>query len=155
MGKPPKTYSESIAEQIGTQLDTLAENPKGIQVKELVSRMRSKIEAAQAVGHTLEDIVKVFEDEGVAITLNTLKQYLRESRTSASDSDAPAPPEATPKPAKLKKSDLPPASQSQPLPQTKSQATKSSSLEPQSEVKPRLTNTNKDGFQEMRSDDDL
>lgn len=155
MGKPPKIYPESIVGQIGTQLDNLAENPKGIQVKELVSKMRPKIEAAQASGYTLEDIVKVFEDEGVTLTLNTLKQYLRESRTSASDSDVPEPPESTPKPAKLKKSDLPPVSQSQPLPQTKSQATKPPSFEPQSEMKPRLTNTNKDGFHEMRSDDDL
>ena len=64
MGKPPKTYPESVADQLGSKLDYLAQNPKGLQVKELVSRMKSRIEAAQASGYTLDDIANVFKAEG-------------------------------------------------------------------------------------------
>ncbi|MEP0874051.1 hypothetical protein NDA01_30580 [Trichocoleus desertorum AS-A10] len=80
MGKPPKIYPESTANQLSSKLEHLAQNPKGLQVKELVFRLRLKIEAAQESGYTLEDIANVFKAEGVDLTLNTLKRYLQESR---------------------------------------------------------------------------
>lgn len=80
MGKPAKIYSEKIADQLGAKLDHLAQNPKGLQVRDIVFRLRPKIEAAQAAGHSLEDIAEAFKTEGIAVTLNTLKRYLQESR---------------------------------------------------------------------------
>ena len=154
MGKPPKTYPESVADQLGSKLDHLAQNPKGLQVRELVSRMKSRIEAAQASGYTLDDIANVFKAEGVDLTLNTLKQYLRESRALNSD---PAPSKLSgsdSKPTKLKKLAPSPSTPSQPLPTTQPQLGKPPS-NVESEDKTQLTNTNEDGFQEMRSDDDL
>jgi len=148
MGKPPKTYPESIADQLGSKLDHLAQNPKGLQVKELVNRLKPKIEAAQASGYTLEDVVKVFEAEGVSLTLNTLKQYLRESRSlSSSPTPPPQLPDSTSKPPKQTKNNS----------RSKSSSTPSLS---QSEETPiaedvEISGTNEEGFQRMRSNDDL
>lgn len=147
MGKPPKTYPESIADQLGSKLDHLAQNPKGLQVKELVFRMKSKIEAAQASGYTLDDIVKVFEAEGVALTLNTLKQYLRESRSLPPSSTPSQLPELASKPPKQPKTDARTKSNSMPA-------------QPQSEETPiaedvKISGTNEEGFQRMRSNDEL
>lgn len=159
MGKPPRLYSESVAKEIGSELDHLTQNPKGLQVKELVFQMQSKIEAAQASGHTLNDIVNVFKDKGVDLTLNTLKQYLRESRALNPRPDPPKLPASDPKPTatKSKKPDVsPPLS---PPPQSSQEATQ---LKPdkllsktEGDSKPPFTNTNDDGFQEMRDDNDL
>lgn len=148
MGKPPKLYSENVAKEIGSELDHLAQNPKGLQVKELVFQMQSKIEAAQASGHTLEDIVNVFKGKGVELTLNTLKQYLRESRALNPNPETPKLPSSDHKPttAKSKKTDKPPSSASQ------QPAKPDPSSKTQEEGKPSLTNTNVDGFQEMRDD---
>lgn len=156
MGKPPKLYSESVAKDIGSKLDHLAQNPKGLQVKELVFQLRSKIEAAQASGHTLEDIVGVFKAQGVDLTLNTLKQYLRESRSLSPDSDQHSLPGTASKPAskpsKSKSSETAVSPKPQPEPD-QSKPGKPSKAE--TESKSQLTNTNEDGFQEMRSNDDL
>lgn len=155
MGKPPKTYPESVASQLGSKLDHLAQNPKGLQVRELVSRMKSRIEAAQASGYTLDDIANVFKAEGVDLTLNTLKQYLRESRALNSD---PAPSNLSgsdSKPTKLKKPAPSPSTPSQQVPTTTQPQSGKLPSNVESEDKTQFTNTNEDGFQEMRSDDDL
>jgi len=147
MGKPPKTYPESIAEQLGSKLDHLAQNPKGLQVKELVNRMKPKIEAAQAAGYTLEDIVKVFEAEGVSLTLNTLKQYLRESRSLSSHPTPPQLSASTSKSPKRTKNN----------PRSKSSSTPPSSHPEETPIAEdvEISGTNKEGFQRMRSNDEL
>ena len=155
MGKPPKTYPESVADQLGSKLDYLAQNPKGLQVKELVSRMKSRIEAAQASGYTLDDIANVFKAEGVDLTLNTLKQYLRESRALNSDPTPSKLSGSDSKPTKLKNSNSSPSTPSQQLPTTTQTQSGKPPSNVESEDKTQLTNTNEDGFQEMRSDDDL
>jgi len=138
MGKPPKIYPEKVADQLGSKLEHLAQNPKGLQVKDLVFRLRPKIESAQQAGYTLEDIVQAFKEEGVDLTLNTLKRYLQESRSLSPASSSPQLPPSEPKPAK-------PKVERQQKPKR----------EEASSEKPQLTNTNEDGFQEMRSDDEL
>lgn len=152
MGKPPKLYAESVAKEIGSELDHLAQNPKGLQVKELVFQMQAKIEAAQASGHTLDDIVSVFKAKGVELTLNTLKQYLRESRVLNPSLETPKLPASDRKltATKPKKTDPPQFPPSQ-------QPSAKSDPPPKAEEKdkPPFTNTNEDGFQEMRNDDDL
>jgi len=155
MGKPPKTYPESVADQLGSKLDYLAQNPKGLQVKELVSRMKSRIEAAQASGYTLDDIANVFKAEGVDLTLNTLKQYLRESRALNSDLTLSKLSGSDSKPTKLKNSNSSPSTPFQQLPTTTQTQSGKLPSNVESEDKTQLTNTNEDGFQEMRSDDDL
>ena len=154
MGKPPKIYPESTANQLGSKLEHLAQNPKGLQVQELVFRLRPKIEAAQESGYTLEDIVNVFKAEDVDLTLNTLKRYLQESRVSSPQADLPIIPTLASKPAKAKKTN------SLPVPSSPRSPKSGLSLEEQPryverEMQPSLTNTNEHGFQEMRSDDDL
>jgi hypothetical protein len=162
MGKPPKLYSENVAKDIGSKLDHLAQNPKGLQVKELVFQLRSKIEAAQASGHTLEDIVGVFKAQGVDLTLNTLKQYLRESRSLSPDSGQHSLPGTASKPAskpsKSKSSETTVSPKPQPEPEPEPEPDQSKPGKPskaETESKSQLTNTNEDGFQEMRSNDDL
>ncbi|GEM_PF-1340514 len=98
MGKPPKLHTEITANKIGSKLDRLAVTPKGVQTKILVAQMQPKIEAAQASGHSLEDILNIFKSEGVDLTLNTLKQYLRASRGER-PTVAPAPPSESEAPA--------------------------------------------------------
>lgn len=154
MGKPPKLYSEGVAKEIGSELDHLAQNPKGLQTKELVFQMLSRIEAAQASGHTLEDILNVFKGKGVDLTLNTLKQYLRESRALTPSSDPPKPPSSDQKPPKSKKSSSSTADSLEQSPKP-TQPEVNPPLEIKEEGKLQLTNTNADGFQEMRDDDDL
>ncbi len=155
MGKPPKIYPESTANQLSSKLEHLAQNPKGLQVKELVFRLRPKIEAAQESGYTLEDIVNVFKAEGVDLTLNTLKRYLQESRAFNPQHDLPTIPALDSKPAKAKKiNSLPVPSSQRSLKPTQLPKDKVQPLvEPG--IQPSLTNTNEHGFQEMRSDDDL
>ncbi|MBW4491172.1 MAG: hypothetical protein KME12_25725 [Trichocoleus desertorum ATA4-8-CV12] len=155
MGKPPKIYPESTANELSSKLDHLAQNPKGLQVKELVFRLRPKIETAQESGYTLEDIVNVFKAEGVDLTLNTLKRYLQESRALNSQHDLPTIPALDSKPTKVKKTNsLPvPSSQRSPKPIQLSEDKPQPLVEPG--IQPLLTNTNEYGFQEMRSDDDL
>lgn len=147
MGKPAATYPEKVADQIGSKLDHLAQNPKGLQVKELVARLQPKIEAAQESGYTLEDIVGVFKAEGVSITLNTLKQYLREIRAFAPDSDTSKLPASSSRAKKAKAETSPKA-----LPQPNTETAKPDTT---SEDKPKATNTDERGFQRMRSDDEL
>lgn len=161
MGKPPKIYPESVADELISNLDQLAQNPKGVQVKDLVLRARSKIEAAQAAGYSLEDIVKEFEKVGVSLTLNTLKQYLREVRALPDLTpavEAPPPKRVT---ASSKQSESPPPSTPQPPLAAKSEssaraiAAEGESKDDDRTAKPRLTNTNEEGFQEMLNNDDL
>ncbi len=147
MGKPPKTYPESIADQLGSKLDHLTQNPKGLQVKELVNRMKPKIEAAQASGYTLEDIVKVFEAEGVSLTLNTLKQYLRESRSLSSNPTPPQLPDSTSKPPKQTKNSPRSKSSSTPSPPQPEETLIAEDV--------KISGTNEEGFQQMRSNDEL
>lgn len=149
MGKPPKLYSESTANEIASKLDYLAQNPKGLQVKELVSQLRPKVEAAQASGHSLEDIVGVFKAKGVDLTLNTLKQYLRESRSLPPGSEQSSSPDDS-------KSSKPKRLKGKPSPEPEPQSIKADKpSKPEGESKPQPTNTNEEGFQEMRSNDDL
>lgn len=147
MGKPPKTYPESIADQLGSKLDHLAQNPKGLQVRELVHRLKPKIEAAQASGYTLEDIVRIFEAEGVSLTLNTLKQYLRESRSLLANPTPPQLPDSTSKPLKQIKNN----------PQSKSRSTPSSSQPEKIPIAEdvEISGTDEEGFQRMRPNDEL
>lgn len=98
MGKPAKLHTEITANKIGSKLDHLAVTPKGVQTKVLVAQMQPKIEAAQAAGHSLEDILNAFKSEGVDLTLNTFKQYLRASRSDVAMA-APAPPTSSEAPA--------------------------------------------------------
>ncbi|MEP0872793.1 hypothetical protein NDA01_23520 [Trichocoleus desertorum AS-A10] len=155
MGKPPKIYPESTANQLSSKLEHLAQNPKGLQVKELVFRLRPKIEAAQESGYTLEDIANLFKAEGVDLTLNTLKRYLQESRALNYQADLPVIPTLDSKPAKAKKTN------SLPVPSSSRSQQSGLPLEEQPrphierEMQPSLTNTNEHGFQEMRADDDL
>jgi hypothetical protein len=140
MGKPPKIYPKSIADKLGSKLDALAQTPKGLQVKELVLQLHPKIEAAQASGYTLEDIVKEFESAGVSLTLNTLKQYLREARATPD-----LHPSSNPKSSSNKK----------PQASLTSSSTEEAASADGRTTKPRLTNTNEEGFQRMLSNDEL
>ncbi len=154
MGKPPKIYPESTANQLSSKLEHLAQNPKGLQVKELVFRLRPKIEAAQESGYTLEDIVNVFKAEGVDLTLNTLKRYLQESRALNPQADLPTIPALDSKPTKVKQTDSLPTSSSR-SPKSGLPVEEQPRPHIEREMRPLLTNTNEHGFQEMRADDDL
>ena len=155
MGKPPKIYPESTANQLGSKLEHLAQNPKGLQVKELVFRLRPKIEAAQESGYTLEDIVNVFKVEGVDLTLNTLKRYLQESRALNPQADLPLTPSLNTQSTKVKKTNSLPVSASPRSPKSGLPLAEQPRPHLEREMQPSLTNTNEHGFQEMRSDDDL
>ncbi|NJL19750.1 MAG: hypothetical protein HC895_01330 [Leptolyngbyaceae cyanobacterium SM1_3_5] len=140
----------------------LSENPKGIQVKDLVFRRRSDIEAAQAAGYSLEDVVKEFEAVGVSLTLNTLKQYLREVRAIPDpppDAESAPPKRAT---ASTRKNQTTPSPSSPEPPPIANSEPSASAIASEDEAqnddrtsKPRLTNTNEAGFQEMLSNDEL
>lgn len=156
MGKPPKIYPESVADELISNLDQLAQNPKGVQVRDLVLRARSKIEAAQAAGYSLEDVVKEFDKVGVSLTLNTLKKYLGDVRA------IPDPiPEESPTPKRVPTSRKQSPSTPNPPSAAKSESSASAiaaeddSPDDDRPTKPRLTNTNEDGFQEMLSNDEL
>ncbi|MBD2121026.1 hypothetical protein [Trichocoleus sp. FACHB-262] len=155
MGKPPKIYPESTANQLSSKLEHLVQNPKGLQVKELVFRLRPKIEAAQESGYTLEDIVNVFKAEGVDLTLNTLKRYLQESRALNPQHDLPTIPALDSKPTKVKKTNSLPVLSSPRSQQSGLPLQEQTRPHLEREMQPLLTNTNEQGFQEMRSDDDL
>ncbi len=79
MGKP-QIYSEKLADQLGSKLGGLA--PKGLILKDLIGRLLPQIDAAQGLGYTLEEIVEVFKDEGVDLSLNTLKKYSQEIKAA-------------------------------------------------------------------------
>lgn len=113
MGKPPKIYSEKIADQLGTKLGGLA--PKGLILKDLIGRLLPQIDAAQGLGYTLEEIVEVFKGEGVDLSLNTLKKYsqelkaaqeteaAQETQAASSGADSPTPSDPSTKPNPPKK----------------------------------------------------
>jgi hypothetical protein len=118
MGKPPKLHTEITANKIGFKLDRLAVTPKCVQTKILVAQMQPKIEAAQAAGHSLEEILNAFKSEGVDLTLNTFKQYLRASRSDVAMA-APAPPTSSEAPAQpTNKLPAPPTSSEAPAQRT-------------------------------------
>jgi hypothetical protein len=141
MGKAAGSYPERVADQVGLKLERMAQNPKGLQLRELVGRLRPRIEAAQAAGYSLEDIVGVFQAEQVSMTVSTLKSYLREAKATAQAEITVNDPE----PATI---DVPEKSATKPEAGAKKKAT---STKP----KPDLSNTNEAGFQVMRSDDEL
>ncbi len=181
--KPQTLYTEATATTLEQKLDKLAAMPKGLALRTLIERLKPKIRAAQDAGHTYEDIAKTLGESGVQITVNTLKQYLREPRQEADSCKATPRPTttdrttkrmpvaaATPKPEPEQtvaisdsdtepQTDRPPAltpiattsttvSQPEDTPQT---APVTNTPTPQIP----LTNTNRQGFQEMRSDADL
>ncbi len=93
MAKSGVIYSRTVTDKIASKLEHLAQTPKGDTLKQMIFQLRPRIEAAQAMGHTLEEIVMLFEEDGVELTLNTLKRYLQESRAGdkvpSSTADSP------------------------------------------------------------------
>jgi len=172
MGKPATTYPEKVATGLEDKLDHLAQNPKGLQLKEMVARLRPKIEAVQQAGYSIEDIVHVFNEMGVVITVNTLKQYLREVKAEPKEPKLLSTTEsAIPTVASAQKektvANAPPVPAT-PVPTAKPKASKPQSVQTVKPVekpieknekseseKIRLTNTNEQGFLEMRPDDEL
>jgi len=201
--KPQSLYAEATAQTLEQQLDQLSAMPKGHTLRALIERLRPRIKAAQAAGYTYEEVVSTLEAGGVHITVNTLKQYLREPRTEVETGKGqPLPTEsaratkrssmttATAKVSQQQRVSQAPT-KTDPLPVSHraptSLATAAPSLSalatPQAEpseditaiaaatqtedktqtaattntqtLPMRLTHTNGQGFQEMRSDDDL
>ena len=76
--KPQNLYSEKTVQSLEQQLEQLAAKPKGMALRRLIERLKPRIRAAQAAGHSYEDIVQTLSESGVPIRINTLKQYLRE-----------------------------------------------------------------------------
>ncbi|MBE9030465.1 hypothetical protein IQ266_12060 [filamentous cyanobacterium LEGE 11480] len=145
MGKSSVSYPERVADQLGLKLERLAQHPKGLQLKQMVFQLRPKIEAAQAAGYSLDDVVALFRADDVAISVSTLKTYLREARAAVragaiADAGAGRSGAAIVEPNHAKSGKVRSGTKKQTAPQT---------------APPDLTNTNAAGFQEMRSDDDL
>jgi|GEM_PF-1648068 len=199
--KSQSLYAEATAQTLEQQLDQLAAKPKGLALRTLIERLRPKIKAAQIAGYTYEEIVSTLAAGEVKITVNTLKQYLREPRTEVEDDKSQTPPNedshagkrapvgvaatttakksvaATNNTASQTVSAVAPtpidskarnqsaqvrAQESQPVGKTETTAALSTEDRAQTvsatnlETAPRrLTNTNSQDFQEMRSDDDL
>jgi hypothetical protein len=141
MGKAAGSYPERVADQVGVKLERMAQNPKGLQLRELVLRLRPRIEAAQAAGYSLEDIVGVFQSEQVSMTASTLKTYLREAKRDGAVGQGEG------------DRDLGTIAQAE-KPSTKVEVGREKKTT-QTKPKPDLTNTNEAGFQVMRADDDL
>lgn len=159
MGKPAKTYPEGIADHLGSKLDDLAQKPKGIKTEELVVRVRAKIEAAQASGYTLDDVVGVFKSEGVEITLNTLKKYLQESKALSSKPEMSQPDSASQSSEQKKTAptsqplEQEPGSVPSEVPKPKEESVPSEP--PEKDTGTQLTNTDENGFQKMLPDNEL
>jgi hypothetical protein len=135
MAKAAVCYPERLADLLGTKLERMAQNPKGILLKDLVTLLWPKIEAAIAAGYSLDEIVALFQAEKVAITASTLKTYLRDAKAMVRAGQG------------MNRELEPVVAASNP---GKNAAKKKTDLG----VSP-LVNTNADGFQAMRSDDDL
>jgi len=146
MGKSAKIYSEEIADQIGADLNDLAQHPKGLSTKEIIIRLLPQIAAAQDAGHTLEDIAEKFEKRGVVLKVNTLKRYLQECRSQL-NSGSEAPNENTSEPTSATEK------VTKPKRQKSSPVQKEKPKEP-TEIDESLSGS-EDGFQELRSDEEL
>lgn len=80
MPKSPTIYSQDQSSQFGVKLEAMALSPKGLQLRELVIENKDKINRAIAAGYSYEDVVAALAELKIQIKVNTLKQYLRESK---------------------------------------------------------------------------
>ena len=77
--RKPKVYPKDTASSIKNEFKSLAANPKGLELKELVALAKSEIKAAIEAGYSWEEAAGVFKKFGVSIKPATLKTYLNQS----------------------------------------------------------------------------
>jgi hypothetical protein len=83
MVKRAKVYSEATVKKLATVLDRLINEPKGMQIKEVISHLKPKIEIALEAGYSLSEICKFLKEEQIFITPATLKECLKENQETA------------------------------------------------------------------------
>ena len=80
-GKTLKTITKITLETIRLRLASLPPKPKSDFTKnESVAELEADIEAVMDLGHSLNDITKIFEEEGLDITPEALAVVLRKLR---------------------------------------------------------------------------
>jgi len=75
-----KVYTKSQWEAFGRALDALPEKPdteRGVAVRDAMKDMRVRVRTAQAKGYTLEQIAEQAQQQGLDITVGTIRYALR------------------------------------------------------------------------------
>jgi hypothetical protein len=73
--------SQSAIEQVGSILKNLPEKPKeNLSLREVVSELHSAITTALGRGYSYDEVVAILADQGVEITVASLKRYLAAAR---------------------------------------------------------------------------
>jgi hypothetical protein len=94
------TVSKSAIDQATQTLQGLPEKPKqGWSLREAIDQMNDVLSAAISKGYSYEELVDLLRDQGIEISVSSLKNYLtRSKRESQAASSAKAPTKATGKP---------------------------------------------------------
>lgn len=151
MPKAPTTYTDQQSEQFSAKLKQLASTPKGLLLRDLILKHKAEIEQALKAGYTYDDVVQVLAELKIPIKVNTLKQYLRES-SSGTDEHKQVDRKPAQKP-KTKSTAIPDDISKASL--VTAQVNGQSNTNEVNSQGIRATNTDKNGFQAMRDDDDL
>lgn len=93
------TVSKSAIDQATQTLQGLPEKPKqGWSLREAIDQMNDVLSAAISKGYSYEELVDLLRDQGIEISVSSLKNYLTRSKRDQAASNAKATTKATGKP---------------------------------------------------------